>query len=143
MRIPSLHLQVSLANTGTSPAKNAQVVLSFSNLKVKKLTGFAARIDDIRDGRPTLQLPLMDEVIHAKMNLHIADLSLEVIKLNELCGVTTEVMAEDFPRKKVDYKFHSAMTFFVHTTDAEGNKPIVSLDWLDAIEKDRENHLST
>jgi hypothetical protein len=139
VRIPSFDLQVSIVNKGIKAAKNAQVVLSFDNLKIKKTSSLAARIDHLRGGRLTLQIPLMNEIIHAKTNLHILDLSLEVNKLYELCKVTTEVVAEDFERETRDYKFHTAMMFFVDATDADGNKQIVSLDWLDAIQKDVES----
>ncbi len=143
VRIPSFDVQVTVANIGDSGAKNAQVILSFGNLKIKKDPRSAIRIDHLRDGVPTLQLPILDELVHAKTNLRITELSLEVIKLDELCSVTTEVVAEDFARETHEYKFRTGMMIMVDVTDADGNKQIVTLDWLDAIQKRTQRANST
>lgn len=143
VRIPSFDMQVSLVNTGTSAARNAQVILSFGNLRLKKVLGPSTRIDQLRNGIPTIQLPTMDEVVHAETSLVITEVSLEVIKMKELCTVNTAVVAEDFPRLTQEYKFHTALMLLVDATDAKGNKMIVSLDWLDTMSRDSESKVNS
>jgi len=135
VKIPSFDMQVSLVNAGISAARNAQVTLSFGNLKIQKVLGSATRIDHLRNDVPTLQLPTLDEVIHAESVLVITELSLEVIKIKEFCTIKTEVVAEDFPRVTQEYKFHNSMLFMVDVTDTDGNKTLLSLDWVDMVQR--------
>lgn len=49
-------LQIFVTNTGNATAKNARIIVSFENLKIKNITiGPKTRIDDLRYDVPTLQ----------------------------------------------------------------------------------------
>jgi hypothetical protein len=66
VRIPSFDLRLWLTNSGGITAKHTQIILSFENLMIKKVHGLALRIDDIRNGKPSLQWGSLDGVIHPK-----------------------------------------------------------------------------
>lgn len=133
VRIPSFDLKVSIVNTGTQMAKHAQAILSFDNLKIKNVHGLAERIDNLRGGRPSLQWSSMDTVIHGETALSIMELSLEVVNLKEKCTVSTEVVAEDMPTVKHEYRFNNGVLFMANITDDKGNKLIFSLDSIENI----------
>ncbi len=131
VRIPSFDIKVGLVNSGARVAKHAQVILSFDNLRIQKLRGLAARIDDLRDGKPTLQWTSFEAVVHAGTALRIMELSLEVLNLKELCTVKTEVLAEDVPRVTHEYTFHNSGLISANFKDNDGKKLMVSLDRLE------------
>lgn len=135
VRIPSFDMKVGLVNTGPRVAKHAQVILSFDNLRIQRLSGLAARTDDLRGGKPTLQWTSFEEVVHAKTALRIMELSLKVLNLKEFCTVKTEVIAEDVPKVKHEYKFHNSMLILANIEDAEGKKLTVSLDSLENMQR--------
>jgi hypothetical protein len=135
VRIPSFDLNVALINSGARAAKHAQAILSFDNLRIRKVGGLAARIDDLRGGKPTLQWTSFESVVHAETALRIMELSFTVLNLKENCTIKTEVVAEDVPRVTHEYKFHSSGLILANFKDTDGTKLMVSLDQMESMFK--------
>lgn len=133
--VPSFDLRVWLINMGSKAAKHAQLVISFDNLRIQRLSGFATRIDDIRGGKPSLQWISMEEIIHANNKVKIMEMSLKVYDCNKFCAISTEVCAEDLPILKHDYQFRSSILFMANFTDSDGKKLMVSLDDFENMQK--------
>ncbi len=136
IRIPSFNMRVAILNSGARAAKNAQAILSFDNLRIRNIKGIVMRIDELREGRPSLQWASLEDIIHAGTIVRIMDLSLDVLKLKEFCTIKTEAYAEDIPRVTHEYNFHNSWLFVVDFTDSSGNKRKVTLDMLEKMNTD-------
>lgn len=92
----SYHLRIMISNTGSSAAKYARVVVSLENIKISKVTaGPSHRIDDLRNGLPTLQWDNPVGVIYAGTG---ADVIWELdvrLSRNHWGLITWEAIAED------------------------------------------------
>ncbi len=92
----SYHLQIMISNTGTSAAKYARVVVSFQNIKISKVTaGPSNRMDDLRNGLPTLQWDNPFGIIYAATGVDVIwKLDVRLSK-NHWGLITWEAFAED------------------------------------------------
>jgi hypothetical protein len=62
-------LQICVTNKGNAAARNTRIIVSFENLKIKKiLKGPSSRIDDLRNNTPTLQYDYSNAVILPNLN---------------------------------------------------------------------------
>lgn len=127
--IPSFNLRIWLENKGAVAAKHAQIILSFDNLSIEKVSGLAIRIDDIRS-KPSLQC-MMADLIFPKHRIKIMDIRLRVLDLKELCCISSEVTAEDFNVSVHDYRFHNSYLFMAQVQDTDGKKLRISLNSLE------------
>jgi hypothetical protein len=131
VRIPSFDLNIALINSGVRAAKHAQAILSFDNLRIRKMSGLAARIDELREDKQTLQWSSFESVVHADSALRIMELSFIVLNMKENCTIKTEVVAEEVPRVTHEYIFNSSGLILASFKDTNGKKLMVSLDQLE------------
>jgi len=122
VKIPSFVLRIWLSNSGSATAKHSSVVLSFDNLQINKFDSLCIRIDDLRDGKPSLQWDSQNEVILAKTHIRIMDINLKVKDLNKICSVSTEVTAEGFNIHEHKFEFHNSSLFMADAYDENHKK---------------------
>jgi hypothetical protein len=123
-------LRIWLINEGKAPAEHCQVILSFDNLKIEKVQGLAARIDDIRE-KPSLQWNGLEGIAYPKSETKIMDIRLRVLDYAQQCGVSYEVSATNFNVYKRDYRFYSTGAYWVQSRNMDGSKVQVSLETLE------------
>lgn len=92
----SYHLRIMISNTGNSAAKYARVTVSFENIMITRVTaGPNLRIDDLRNGLPTLQWDNPAGVIYSRTGADVI-WELEVKLAKDHWGlITWEAIAED------------------------------------------------
>jgi len=92
------HLRILISNTGSSSAKYVQVVASFKNIEIIKVTdGPNHRIDSLRNDLPTLQWDKFNGVLYARMNAAtvIWELDIRLVGKGKYGLITWDVIADD------------------------------------------------
>ncbi|MFC1915217.1 helix-turn-helix domain-containing protein [Chloroflexota bacterium] len=123
-------LRIWLINKGEAAAEHCQIILSFDNLKIEKVKGLAARLDDLRE-KPSLQWNSIEGIAYPNQATKIMDIRLRVLDYTQQCGVFCEVSAANFDVYKRDYRFYSTGAFLAQARNMDGSKVRISLEGLE------------
>jgi len=101
-----LKIRLFLQNSGKAIAKYIQLTASFFNLEILGFTGPFDRIDDLREGVPSIQFVELINVFHPTgAKVRIGDITLKIKDSLEKAIITYDIVAENMDQIKKDLTF--------------------------------------